>query len=333
MRQTISVALCTRNGARFVEAQLRSILTQTVAPDELVVSDDASTDATVATIERVMAQHDLPERERPIRLVLLRNTEPLGIAANFESAVRACTGDLIALSDQDDVWHSDRLASVVDVFAARHDIDLVFADATLIDGQGTPLGRSLFDTLPVTEGERAAVRAGESFSVMIKRNLATGATIALRRSLLQHALPFGEGWLHDEWLAIVAASVGGVDVVDRQLIDYRQHGANEIGVQQATIGYRVRRATGPRGDRNAGLARRSARLVDRLESLGSLVQPKVLETARMKARVENYRAALPAARLLRIAPVLAADRRGWYTNYTSQGRFEILRDLLQSHGG
>ena len=325
MTFSVSVALCSCNGASYIEAQLLSILNQTVLPAEIVLSDDASADDTVAIAQRVMQDHP------SVALTLLRNPVALGVTANFERAIRACTGELIALCDQDDVWHTDRLARVVHEFDGRSDLDLVFTDARLVDSRGASLDFSLFSVLELSSADRAAVHAGDGFTVLIRRNIVTGATTMLRRRLLEAALPFPSGWVHDEWLAAIATVVGRLDLVDEQLIDYRQHESNQIGVAYPTLRRKLRRALEPRGDRNARLSLQFAQFAQRLDSLGAIVPAEMREAANTKAAFEARRESLPESRARRIVPILSANRRGWYSRFASQGRLDMIRDLLQPH--
>src|SRR4051812_23010348 len=131
---TISVALCTFNGAEYLPAQLASIAAQSRLPDELVVHDDASSDGTPALVEAFVAQAPFPVR-------LHRHAERLGSIRNFDSAIAACAGDLIALSDQDDVWRPDKLRAIARRFDADAGVGLVFSDADLVDAALRPIGR------------------------------------------------------------------------------------------------------------------------------------------------------------------------------------------------
>ena len=97
----ISVAMCTYNGADFLPAQLESILAQSRKPDQIVVCDDGSTDETRALLQGF-------EKESPDVILLRFNKKNLGSIRNFEQAIQLCNGDIIALSDQDDVWRQDR---------------------------------------------------------------------------------------------------------------------------------------------------------------------------------------------------------------------------------
>lgn len=332
MGATSSVAMCTHNGAAFVEQQVASILGQSVLPAELVVSDDASSDATIGIVRSMFDALSPNGPAAGVRLIVLENPVPLGITANFEQAIRATSGEVIFLSDQDDVWHADRVESALQVFDADPSLSLVFSDADLVDVDGASLGIGLFEALEIRKRELESIRQGDAFSVLVKRNVVTGATVAFRRVLLDVALPFPPEWVHDEWLATLAAGTSRIGVIDRELIDYRQHGANEIGVRRATLAVKVGQVFQPRGNRNEWLASRSRLLSEHLESLVPAVSLEVLAQSREKATVEKFRAALPASRWRRIAPMIVAERRGWYARYCSQGRLDILRDLLQPHG-
>ena len=318
---TVSVALCTYNGAPFVDAQLRSIRSQTRPPAEIVVSDDGSADTTVAVAETVLA--GFPEAR------VIRNERPLGVVRNFQQAVTATHGDLIALSDQDDLWLPEKLERMSARFADDPGLLFLHTDARLIDGVGRPAGGTLFASLEVTQADRDAVHAGDAFRVYLRRNLATGATVVFRRSLLEATLPFPDEWVHDEWLAIIAAALSGADLLDEPLTEYRRHGSNQIGVADPTLRGKVARVLQARGDRNRGLARRAAVLVERLEALGDRIPAATLESARRKQAFEAERAAMPATRALRLPAIVRLAVRRDYERFASRGRADILRDLLQ----
>lgn len=318
---SVSVALCTYNGAAFLDTQLRSIRAQTRPPAEIVVSDDGSADTTVAVAETALA--GFPDAR------ILRNEVALGVVRNFEQAVTATHGDLIALSDQDDVWMPDKLERMAARFADDPSLLFLHTDARLIDGVGRPAGTTLFESLEVSRADRDGIHAGDAFRIYLRRNLATGATVVFRRELLDMALPFPEEWVHDEWLAIIAAALSGVDLLEDPLTDYRRHGSNQIGVADPTLRGKAARVLQARGDRNRGLARRAQVLVTRLEALGERIPQDALELARRKREFETARAAMPAARVLRVPAVLRLAARGDYARFASRGTADIIRDLLQ----
>lgn len=320
MPLSVSVALCTYNGAAFVETQVRSILAQQLLPAEVVLADDGSTDDTVALVRSLFAG------QSAVLLVELPAGERLGVTRNFERAAEACTADLIALCDQDDVWHPDKLSAAVSSFDHAA-LDLQNTDARLIDEHGAPLGRTLFESLLVSEADRAQVAAGAAFATYLRRNLVTGATVLFRRSLLQRALPFPPEWVHDEWLAIIAAATGEVELLDAPLIDYRQHSANQIGVAAPTLRRRFGRMLEPRGTRYVDLAVRAGQLVERLEQLDA--PAGAIELAREKLRFETVRAGYPRGRLARVRQVLQEYRTGSYGTLSSQRGLDVARDILQ----
>jgi hypothetical protein len=324
---TTAVALCTYNGARFLGAQLASILAGERLPTEIVIADDGSTDATL----EVVAEWAPRARARGIRVQVLAG-DNVGVTANFARAIAATSSDIVVLSDQDDVWHPPRLSAAVAAFAANPDLLLHHSDARLVDESGADLGMTLFQGLSVSEAELAGISGGSAFDVYLRRNVATGATVAFRRSLFDRAAPLPPEWIHDEWLAIIAAATGAVAVTTDALIDYRQHGSNVIGVQEPTLAYKVQRMLATSPERNTTLARRARVLADRLAALPASypVSASVRDAAEEKARFEGIRATLPAARIARLPTVLRAARGSRYARFASQGTLDIVRDLLQS---
>lgn len=292
-----------------------------------MLSDDASSDGTVAfaraTLEACRA--DRPGLE--IELRVFENRPALRVTKNFEQAVGACRGELIALSDQDDVWQPDRLQIMAAEFDRRPELTLLHTDARLVDGSGAPLDQTLFRALEVKPFELDWIHDGRAFDVLLRRNLVTGATTMFRRRLLEEALPFADGWLHDEWLAAIAAVVGRVDVLERELIDYRQHGANEVGARRPTLAQNIRRAFAPRGDRQQVRSRRVALLLERLTSLGA--PARAVDKVRAKLEHQQFRAALPAWRPARMLPIAREAASGRYERY-DRGFQAIVADLLES---
>lgn len=323
---TVSVALCTHNGERFIAEQVRSILSQSRPPVELVLSDDASTDETVAIAISIVEEHNRAA-DSAVRLVVLRNQPALGIAGNFEQAITACTSDLIALSDQDDRWAPQRLELAVAEFESRPALTLLHADARRIDETGEPLEHTLFESLHVSGWERHNISSGMAMKVLVRRNLVTGATTLFRRELVAVAMPIPLGWIHDEWLGMIAAATGLVAMDQRLLVDYRQHGGNQIGASQLSFHEKVNKLREPRSERNRNLYVRARELVTRLQALEG-VAALPLRLAWEKQEHERYRVALPMNRLRRALPVLATAARGNYRRY-GLGAQDVLRDLVQ----
>lgn len=328
MRPTVSVALCTHNGASYLREQLLSILNQSRPPHEVVLSDDASTDDTLEVADRAFAEWRSGRPDSTVTLRVIRNRVPLGVAANFEQVLAACSGELCALSDQDDVWYPRRLEVMAAEFAGRPELQLLHSDARLVDGRGMPLGSTLLQTLGVTADEKRDVHEGRAFDVLLGRNIITGATAVVRRELVERARPFPSAWVHDEWLAMVAAATGTVDFLDESLIDYRQHGGNQIGVTSLDTAGRLGRLRAPRSTRNERLLARAEALNERAPGLVPAPSETYLRAIRAKVAHERARSTFPRARFRRVLPVLRLWRTGGYTRF-GRGPQDVLRDLVQ----
>lgn len=322
----VSVALCTHNGERYVGEQAGSILSQTRPVDEIVLSDDASTDRTVEIVEQAVADHRAEHGSAPV-LTVLRNDPPLRVTKNFEQALLATTGDLVALSDQDDLWHPTRIATLAAIFEAKPDLLLLFSNARQVDADGSYLGHDLFEAMGMRAGERSLVESGRAYEQFLRRNLATGATTMLRRSLVDAAAPFPDAWLHDEWLAVVAAALGGAALHDECLTDYRQHDGNQVGMNKMTLRRRFGMFAQPRTERNRRLYLRAEALAARIDGLDG-VPEEYRASAHEKHRFEQARQAYPEARWRRLVPILRQLSFGRYGRFGT-GVKDAVRNLVQ----
>lgn len=319
-RAKISVVVCTYNGERFLAEQLQSILDQTHPPDDIIVSDDGSSDSTLDIVSE-FSSRDSGSR-KPVWTIQSRR-KPLGVAGNFASALTKAQGEFIVLADQDDVWEPNRLERGLAQF--RDDVLLVHCDATLIDEAGQPTG-CLMSALRLTSGERRSLLSGNALDALLRRNLVTGATTMIRASLLQQALPIPEGWVHDEWLALVAAVQGGVVFSEESLIRYRQHGSNEIGAAKTDLDEATRRLRETRSGffsrkllRNSGTSRMLGQEPD---WLGAEAKATLLA----KLGFDHWRSQLPAQRLGRLVPVVLRWANGDYERF-ARGYLDVIRDL------
>lgn len=202
----ISIAMATYNGAKFLSEQLNSFVEQIRLPDELVVTDDCSTDDTLKILESFAENAPFPVR-------IYRNESNLGYAKNFDKALSLCTGDLIFLSDQDDVWFKEKIARMVAVANEHVDAMLFMNDAELVLGDGTPLGLTkLKQTLSLGLPDTA---------------FTTGCCMALRRGFLDFALPVpSECFVHDTWFNRLSLILDAKIIVPEVLQYYRRHGNN-----------------------------------------------------------------------------------------------------------
>lgn len=320
----ISVAMCTYNGAQFIGEQLESMAAQTLLPAEIVVSDDGSTDGTIALLKQTWERLSEHSSEiRTVKLTVISNKTSLGVTKNFEQAIAATTKSFIFLADQDDLWFPQRLE--VETARLKAGVGFVFGDAQLINSSSEPLGHSLFEALSLSSAERAGIVA-HPVNVLIKRNIVTGATAAFSRSVFEKATPFPHGWVHDEWLAMVAALSGVKFAVTESLIGYRQHDSNQIGVKKNTLSTRMAKLRAEGAERNARLLARITSLAERASDLGATASALSLIASSVK--FQQARSAYPRNRAIRWVPVLGQVITGRYFR-VSNGPRDVLRDLVQ----
>jgi len=316
----VSVVVCTYNGEKYLRDQLQSIHSQTRQPDEVIISDDGSTDSTLEIIEDFASSSNVPQP--PVWRVETR-TKPLGVSGNFASALGEARGEFIALADQDDVWEPDRIEKGLAHF---HDgALLVHSDATLIDASGRPTG-TLMSALRLTRSERRHLLSGRALTALLRRNVVTGATTMIRSSLLEQALPIPEGWVHDEWLALVAAAQGGVVFQDEPLIRYRQHGNNEIGASKTDYDEATRRLREKRSEFFARKLRRNDGIVALLEENPSWLDSAAHASLIAKVEFDRWRSTLASSRARRVVPVLRRWVTGHYGHY-ARGYLDVIRDI------
>lgn len=216
-RFSVSVALCTFNSSRFLAAQLESIAAQSHLPDEAVVCDDGSSDETVEMLESW-------KESVPFSVRILKNERNLGYTKNFEKAVSACRGDVIFLSDHDDIWYSNRVERTLAAFSADDALGLVTSDAEIIDANGISQGMRLHEFV-----DRMHLKDFWAifFPQDVQMELWTGCTMALRRSAVGKALPIPAGIAcHDVWFYLTMALASRIAYLPEPLISYRLHGKN-----------------------------------------------------------------------------------------------------------
>jgi len=321
--------MCTYNGAEFLPAQWESILAQSRKPDEIVVCDDGSSDQTRSLLEKFAAGTSIP-------VTLHFNQNNLGSVKNFEQAIRLCTGSIIALSDQDDVWRNDKLQVIETTFNNSPNAGLVFSDAEIVDEDLKPLGRRMWAEVCFAPYKRKLIARGRALEVLITGWTVTGATMAFRSEFVNLSLPIPDGiaMIHDGWIALTIATVAAVVVIDEPLIKYRQHEKQQIGAPA-----RPEPEAQPRGIQAIETAfrrrNRSAELHQILETLEArlLAQAKNYDTRKALAFVSDYafhlnvRANLPQSRLNRLPRILRELLTRRYHEYAN-GFKSAAKDLV-----
>ncbi|MBO0930946.1 glycosyltransferase family 2 protein [Fibrella aquatilis] len=211
--------MATFNGERFIREQIESILVQLGPEDELIISDDASTDATAAIISQFNDK----------RIKLFINKSPRSATRNFENALSQASGDLIFLSDQDDIWLPNKINIM---FPYLQKYDLVVSNCDFIDENGKSMGESFF----------ISYHSGSGLLKNFIKNTFLGNCMAFRRSLLHKALPFPEE-LHratkyliyqDVWLGLLANSLYKVIFIPEKLSGFRRHSGNASPTEMST---------------------------------------------------------------------------------------------------
>lgn len=200
----ISVCIATYNGEKYFREQLASILPQLDENDEIIISDDDSGDATL----------ELATEFGDKRVKVFRNPGARGYTRNFENALKNASGDLILLSDQDDVWASNKVSRILKTFEQNSEVTLIVTNASLIDKDGALLAGSF---------QPAGPFRGGIISTLIK-NRYHGCTMAFRRQVLEAALPFPPCIpMHDSWIGLVNTFAGKAMYLDENLVFYRRH--------------------------------------------------------------------------------------------------------------
>ena len=219
----VSIALATYNGELYISEQLDSIANQTKLPDELVVSDDNSTDSTLDIVNEFARRVAFPVK-------VSINKERLGSTRNFEVAICACSGDIIFLCDQDDIWYSDKIACITEHFMNNAEIGVIFTNADVVDQNLNLLEGSLWKRIKIRQQELTEVAAHRgAFKVLLTRNFVTGATMAFRAEYRQNIVPIPKEWVHDYWIALIISISSDLAALPTPLIAYRQHSSNQIG--------------------------------------------------------------------------------------------------------
>jgi glycosyltransferase involved in cell wall biosynthesis len=198
----ISVCIATYNGGHYIKQQIDSILCQLSPADEIIISDDSSTDDTIAIIEGYGDS----------RILLLKGQKFRNPVYNFENALKRATGDILFLSDQDDVWDSQKVKVSL---AYLEKSDLVLSDCVIVDNNMKSIERSFFDLNSSRPG---------FFKNLLLKNAYMGCCMAFRRQVINKAMPFPPKLpMHDLWIGLIAEIYFTPIFVPQKLVLYRRH--------------------------------------------------------------------------------------------------------------
>lgn len=213
----ISVALPTYNGEPHLRELLDSILSQTVSPIEIVITDDGSTDGSLKTLEEYGDKY-------PDIIRLFKNKSNLGVAKNFERAITKSRGEVIALADQDDVWKPEKLERQLTALR-RENAGMVCHNSIIVTEDLVPVGE-LWDSVNFNPTNHSPKTLLED---LLKRNFVQGTTIMFNSNLRDRLLPIPDVGFYDHSLAILGHVIGGLYPINDTLLKYRQHGEQDRG--------------------------------------------------------------------------------------------------------
>lgn len=201
-----SVALAAYNGEKYIAEQIKSILDSLDENDEIIISDDNPEGKTKSVIDTI------PDP----RIVYIEGPKK-GVIKNFENAIKHCTGDVIFLSDQDDIWLPEKVPMVMEkIFGGA---DLVVHNADITD-ENMEFVCTTFQARGFTRG----------YYQNILRNSYMGCCMAFKKEILPFVLPFPDKIpMHDQWIALIAEEYLNIEVIDIPLIKYRRHSENVTG--------------------------------------------------------------------------------------------------------
>ena len=211
----VSVAIATYNGEKYIKEQLDSILVNLKDNDEIIISDDGSTDNTISIIEKY----------NDSRIIIVDGPKS-GVKMNFENAIKNCKGKYIFMSDQDDIWMDNKVSIILNKFCDTN-CDLVLHDAIVFNSDANEIIYNSFFNYRKTKSGIV--------NNIIKNNY-IGCCMAFDNKLKDSILPIPNNIkMHDQWIGILAEKYGTVELIEDKLIKYRRHSNNVTYMKHDSI--------------------------------------------------------------------------------------------------
>ena len=239
MSPLISIVMATYNGEKYLREQVDSLLAQSYPTLEFIFVDDASSDSSV----KILQEYALSDT----RIRLVTNPENQGLLATFETAIRAAKGEMIALSDQDDVWMPDKIRLLAGAIGSH---SMIYADSALTDAAGIVTGKF---------SDRNYLWDYPTGLHYVFGTKAMGHAMLFKREIIDIALPFPDFVGHDFILGFAAAALHGVSYFPATLVNYRQHSSNTMGADLS----KGKKNYNTREERNARIVKRLNLLAER----------------------------------------------------------------------
>lgn len=206
----ISIVMATYNGERFLAKQLYSHLEQSYPNLEFIYLDDCSSDKTWEILQEF-------EQKDP-RVKIYRNEQNIGYIKTFEKAMQLATSELIALSDQDDIWLPNKLK---DLYQSLGNYSLIYSDSALIDSNDSKLGRFMSDIKKQIAYHTPLMYTFGAW--------APGHSMLFRKDIIPQEFHFPTFVTHDYTLGFLATCKQGINYIPEPLVLYRQHNQNLVG--------------------------------------------------------------------------------------------------------
>jgi glycosyltransferase involved in cell wall biosynthesis len=331
---TVSIALCSHNGGKFIGEQLKSIQEQSFKPNEIIICDDNSSDNTLEIIKQF-------SKVLPIKLH--QNIPALGTIKNFEYAISLCSGDIIFLCDQDDYWLAHKVEKLVKYLGENATQEVVFSNAIIVDEQLQPSDLTMWDRVRFLDEEITDWNKGKALDILLIGNRVTGCTVAIRNSFAKKAIPFPThihpNFIHDGWIAILASLTNQIGFVEESLVWYRQHDKQQVGIveKEREKIYVSSRISRPRQEKLKPFLERESLYSNLLNHIHQNYPELKNRTKALQTIAEHYkvRGNLEENRLKRIFPILRNFYRGNYHRYQHLGSdwygvyLALLGDLFE----
>ena len=228
----IDVIMAVYNGSNYLEQQIISIYNQSLKPKKLIIRDDLSTDTSIEMLRYFKSKW-------PEWINLYLGEKRFGIKGNFEELINLSDSPYIALADQDDIWHLNKLRIGYEQCKFHEEIYgeqtpiLIHSDLELINHNGSFITQSFIEFQGLKTNKT-------DLDSLIFQNVITGCSIFMNKALALKALPFpDEAIMHDWWLGLVASEFGLIHFENQQLLSYRQHSGNIIGAKGKGLTYLI----------------------------------------------------------------------------------------------
>ncbi len=222
--QDIDILMATYNGEKYVAEQIDSILNQSYNSFRLIISDDCSTDNTFEILKKYAKKDN--------RIVLYKQELNLGVNRNFQFLLDEVTAEYFMFSDQDDIWKEDKIEKSINKLKET-DSDLVYTDLEVIDENYSTIYKSYWRY----KGFWHKIKKYNNYESLFLNNYITGCTMLVKSKFIKQTQPaispiiINSRLLHDHWTALIVSIQGKMSYIDEPLVQYRQHGDNQIGAR------------------------------------------------------------------------------------------------------